>query len=397
MKSFEEIDVIGDGAFGVVTKCKDKNTRKYVAIKKMKQKFTSFEECLNLKEVKSLRKIHHENVVRLLQVFRENEHLFLVFELLGQSLLKTMNEKVIFTENEIRYTMKHLLQGLNYIHKQGFFHRDIKPENLLWGNQTLKIADFGLAREIRSRPPYTEYVGTRWYRAPEIIFRHEFYNSPVDIWSAGCIMAELYIGKPLFQGASDQDQLFKICNILGTPNSFQWSDGVILAQRHNIKLPQTSGTHLSSIILNASPEAIDLISQMLSYDPMKRPSANSCLKHQFFNGQYDSPIRTIQTNNVHPNNNFSRNYVQSSLIAPSYIKKSKDMDNSSSLLEDSTINSLIGGVSENKEPKVTNQGRSINVFQAFSFGTNHRKQVSLDGTRSSKPDSSFGYPLNSLF
>ena len=293
MKHYEEIKVLGDGAFGTVTKAKDRESGELVAIKKMKQRFTSFEECLQLKEVKSLRKMKHENVMKLLSVFRENDHLYLVFELLGESLLHTMNTHIgLFDECEIRYIMHEILQGLNFIHRQGFFHRDLKPDNLLWSldGSRLKLCDFGLAREIRSRPPYSEYVGTRWYRAPEIILRHEFYNSPVDIWAAGCIFAELYLGKTLFQGNSETDQIIKICNILGTPSQSTWADGIRLANKRNLRLPQSSGVPLSSLLPNASPDAITLIQDMLRYDPMKRPSASQCLKYPFFEGEMYSPL-----------------------------------------------------------------------------------------------------------
>lgn len=124
-----------------------------------------------------------------------------------------------FSEPIIRNIMFQILQGLNYIHKHGFFHRDIKPENLLCnGPELVKIADFGLAREIRSRPPYTDYVSTRWYRAPEVLLRSTKYSSPVDVWAVGCIMAELYTLQPLFPGRSEVDQIFRICTILGTPD-----------------------------------------------------------------------------------------------------------------------------------------------------------------------------------
>lgn len=105
------------------------------------------------------------------------------------------------------------------MHKHGFFHRDIKPENLLcMGPELVKIADFGLAREIRSRPPYTDYVSTRWYRAPEVLLRSTNYNSPIDIWAVGCIMAELYTLQPLFPGRSEIDQIFRVTSVLGTPD-----------------------------------------------------------------------------------------------------------------------------------------------------------------------------------
>lgn len=290
MWRFEEISVIGDGAFGIVTKCRDKETGKFVAIKKMKQKFSNFEECLQLKEVKSLRKFKHENVMRMLQIFREKEHLYLVFELLDKSLLKTMEEKQsTFSEAEIRYIIHQILCGLQYIHKQGFFHRDIKPDNLLWSGSNLKLADFGLAREIRSRPPYTEYVSTRWYRAPEIILRDQFYNSPVDLWATGCIMAELYMGRPIFPGNSESDQIYKICSVLGSPNTQNWPDVQHLLNRSGLRLPNSSPIPLSKLIPNASSEALNLISDLLRYDPSKRLSATQALNHPYFKGEMQAP------------------------------------------------------------------------------------------------------------
>lgn len=292
MRRFEKIKVLGDGAFGIVTLCRDKETNETVAIKEMKQRYATFDECLALKEVKSLRKIKHENVVRLLQIFRENDRLSLVFELLPDgSLLNTINDhKGPFTEPEIRLIMAQMFEGLAYIHKQGFFHRDMKPENLLWKGNILKIADFGLAREIRSRPPYTEYVSTRWYRAPEIVLKHEFYNSPVDIWAAGAIMAELFNMKPLFQGTSETDQLFKIISITGTPGPGNWPDGIKLANRLNIRLPQFAPTPLNVAIPTASPEALDLLKDILQLDPSKRLSATQALQHPFFYGKYQAVI-----------------------------------------------------------------------------------------------------------
>ena len=312
MKRFEEVEVLGDGAFGTVTKCRDRETGDYVAIKKMKQRYTTFEECLQLKEVKSLRKIKHENVIKLLQVFRENDHLYLVFELLGCSLLKTMKEhNGPFTDPEVRFIISQVLEGLAFTHKCGFFHRDIKPENLLWGGDTLKIADYGLAREIRSRPPYTEYISTRWYRAPEIVFRSDSYNSPVDIWAVGTIMAELYTLKPIFQGSSETDQLFKICSVLGTPGPNNWPDGVKYASRLGVRLPQFAPTPLSAIIPNASPEAIDLITELLRFDPSKRPSAAQALQHPFFKGPKlsvsQASAESKLSNKLSPTNNTSFN------------------------------------------------------------------------------------------
>lgn len=125
----------------------------------------------------------------------------------------------LFPEPVIRNMMYQVLQGLAFMHRHGFFHRDMKPENLLCcGTELVKIADFGLAREIRSRPPFTDYVSTRWYRAPEVLLHSTNYNSQIDLWAVGCITAELYTFTPLFPGNSEIDQIFKICSILGTPD-----------------------------------------------------------------------------------------------------------------------------------------------------------------------------------
>ena len=132
--------------------------------------------------------------------------------------------------------MYQTLQGLAYMHAHNLFHRDLKPENLLCeGNSddpapTIKIADFGLAKEINAKPPFTDYVSTRWYRAPEILLRAPDYNAPIDIFAMGAIMAELFTMKPLFPGSSELDQIQKICHVLGTPSRVNWEQGFNLAQ-----------------------------------------------------------------------------------------------------------------------------------------------------------------------
>uniref|UniRef100_A0A4W5JM87 mitogen-activated protein kinase n=1 Tax=Hucho hucho TaxID=62062 RepID=A0A4W5JM87_9TELE len=166
--------------------------------------------------LQSLKKLSHANVVKLKEVIRENDHLYFVFEYMKENLYQLMKDR-LFPESVIRNMLFQILQGLSFIHKHGYFHRDIKPENLLcMGPELVKIADFGLAREIRSQPPYTEYVSTRWYRAPEVLLRSQSYSSPIDIWAVGCIMAELYTLRPLFPGNSEVDEIFKICQVLGT-------------------------------------------------------------------------------------------------------------------------------------------------------------------------------------
>jgi serine/threonine protein kinase len=169
------------------------------------------------------------------------------------------------------------------MHKQGYFHRDLKPENLLAHGDKIKIGDFGLAREIRSRPPYTDYVSTRWYRAPEILLKSPSYNSPIDIFALGTIMAELYTMRPLFPGANEHDQMMKICALFGTPTNEEWPDAQKLATKIGFIFPKFERRPLETVVKNTPTDAIDLMQCMMRYDPIKRYTATECLAHSYFN------------------------------------------------------------------------------------------------------------------
>ncbi|XP_066517362.1 serine/threonine-protein kinase ICK-like [Hoplias malabaricus] len=284
MNRYTALRQLGDGTYGSVILSRCLESGELVAIKKMKRKFYSWEECMNLREVKSLKKLNHANVIKLKEVIRENDHLYFVFEYMKENLYQLMKERTrLFPESAVRNIMFQILQGLAFIHKHGFFHRDMKPENLLcMGPELVKIADFGLAREIRSRPPYTDYVSTRWYRAPEVLLRSTSYSSPIDQWAVGCIMAELYTLRPLFPGSSEVDTIFKICQVLGTPKKNDWPEGYQLAATMSFRWPQCVPTSLRSLIPNASTEAIQLMRDLLQWDPKKRPAANQALRYPYF-------------------------------------------------------------------------------------------------------------------
>ncbi|RMC17446.1 hypothetical protein DUI87_06028 [Hirundo rustica rustica] len=281
---YKTIRQLGDGTYGSVLLGRSIESGELIAIKKMKRKFYSWEECMNLREVKSLKKLNHANVVKLKEVIRENDHLYFVFEYMKENLYQLMKERnKLFPESTVRNIMYQILQGLAFIHKHGFFHRDLKPENLLcMGPELVKIADFGLAREIRSRPPYTDYVSTRWYRAPEVLLRSTCYSSPIDIWAVGCIMAEVYTLRPLFPGASEIDTIFKICQVLGTPKKNDWPEGYQLSASMNFRWPHCVPNNLKTLIPNASSEAVQLMRDMLQWDPKKRPTASQALRYSYF-------------------------------------------------------------------------------------------------------------------
>ncbi|KAG8234296.1 hypothetical protein J437_LFUL014458 [Ladona fulva] len=284
MNRYVTLSQLGDGTYGSVVLCRKVDTGEMVAIKRMKRKYYSWEEAMNLREVKSLKKLSHTNVVKLKEVIRENDTLYFVFEYMKENLYQLMKDrKKPFPESSVRNIIYQVLQGLSFMHRHGFFHRDLKPENLLCcGPELVKIADFGLAREIRSSPPYTDYVSTRWYRAPEVLLHSTNYGSPIDLWAVGCILAELYTFRALFPGSSEIDQLFKITSILGTPDKRDWPDGQLLASAMKFKFPQFPRLPLYTIIKNASTEAITLMNDMLSWNPSRRPLAQQSLRYPYF-------------------------------------------------------------------------------------------------------------------
>ena len=277
---------LGGGSFADVYKALEKSTGDIVAIKVLKKKYKKLEECEELRECRSLQILNKlpqyekgfENIINLKKIIftKKTGVLNLIFEYMQQDLLELMkqNEPKHLPEEKIKDIVYQTLQGLAFMHKYGFFHRDIKPENILLLNDKVKIADFGLAREIRTLPPYTEYVSTRFYRAPECILKSTNYNSPIDIWALGCVMAEMYLHpQPLFYGLNEKEVLYRICSILGTPNQDNWPEGMALAHLKDIKMPNCYKSELKDIIRDASEDAIDLMEKMIRWDPKKRETA----------------------------------------------------------------------------------------------------------------------------
>lgn len=296
MNRYKVTKQLGDGTYGSVLKAVNRQTGEITAIKKMKKKFFAWDECMQLREVKSLKKLNHPNIIKLKEVIRENDELFFVFEYMECNLYEMMKRRERhFPESKIRNLMYQIFQGVAFMHKHGFFHRDIKPENMLVKGETCKVADFGLAREIRSKPPYTDYVSTRWYRGPEVLLRSTNYNSPIDQWACGCIMAELYTLRPLFPGSSETDMIYKICGVLGTPNQRTWQEGLRLAAQMNFRFPSFVATPLTTLLPNASPDAIRLMEDLLNLDPSKRPTGSKTLQYPYFqlNAALPTPLPVV--------------------------------------------------------------------------------------------------------
>ena len=347
---------LGGGTFADVYKAKEKSTGELVAIKVLKRKYKKWEDCLELRECSSLQKLHdsslankpgEENIIKLKQIIfiKKTQTLNLVFEYMKTDLLELMKEQEpnILSEEQIRDIMYQTLLGLSFMHKYGFFHRDMKPENLLLNGKKIKIADFGLAREIRSVPPYTEYVSTRYYRAPECILQFTNYNSPIDIWGLGCIMAEMYLHpQPLFCGSNEKEVLFKICSVLGTPTYDTWNDGIQQANIVGIRFPTNPGIELEKVVTGASSEAIDLMKQMLKWDPNKRATAKALLRHPFFtNHTINSYFYTeIQSDIFFGDNNVKKYSNNDNNTKKSENKKTEKLNNNNNDINDSNDNNF---------------------------------------------------------
>lgn len=286
MENFQKIEKIGEGTYGVVYKARDKLSGRLVALKKIRLDADSEGvPSTAIREISLLKELDHVNIVRLLDVVHSEKKLYLVFEYLHQDLKKYMDScpPTGLGENLIKSYLHQLLLGIAYCHGHRVLHRDIKPQNLLidvHGN--IKLADFGLARAfgvpVRT---YTHEVVTLWYRAPEILLGSKFYSTPVDVWSLGCIFAEMIKKKPLFPGDSEIDQLFRIFRTLGTPDETVWPNVTQLPDFKSSfpKWPQQS---VANVLPHLCPEGIDLITKMMKYEPSSRISAKTALSHGYF-------------------------------------------------------------------------------------------------------------------
>lgn len=206
----------GEGSFAVVYQARLLAEGSKVAIKKIKQPQSSWQGCLKLRELRALKTMGaHPNIVRLKELLLEKQSLFFVFEFLECNLAQLLTRSAALDDARVARLSRMLLEGLGHMHANGFMHRDIKPENVLCDahGSILKLADMGLAREVRSTPPYTDYIATRWYRAPENVLKALAYGTGVDVWALGCVTVEMMLGRPLLPGTSDMDMLSRMCQV----------------------------------------------------------------------------------------------------------------------------------------------------------------------------------------
>ncbi|KAG7753533.1 hypothetical protein KL911_002926 [Ogataea haglerorum] len=285
---YTDLNPVGMGAFGLVCSAKDKLTQQNVAIKKVMKPFsTAVLAKRTYRELKLLNHLRHENLISLDDIFLSPlEDIYFVTELQGTDLHRLLTSRTL-EKQFIQYFLYQILRGLKYVHSAGVIHRDLKPSNILINeNCDLKICDFGLAR-IQD-PQMTGYVSTRYYRAPEIMLTWQKYDTEVDIWSAGCIFAEMIEGKPLFPGKDHVHQFSIITELLGSP-----PPDVIdtICSENTLRfvqsLPHKEPVPLSERFKGVEPEAVDLLSKMLVFDPRKRVTAEQALEHPYLSPYHD--------------------------------------------------------------------------------------------------------------
>ncbi|CAD8069038.1 unnamed protein product [Paramecium sonneborni] len=301
--NYSPVEIIGSGAYGCVIQADDKNAKvekdRQVAIKKIER---AFEHRLyakrTLRELKILRLMKHENIVELKTLLlpksrEEFEDVYMVTELLETDLAQVIKSDQVLTDEHIQLFLYQILRGLKYLHTAGILHRDLKPRNLLLNrNCDLKICDFGLGRAMADPSSsnnaniMTYYVETRWYRAPELLVSFKNYTPAVDMWSVGCILAELLLRKPFLRGDSTKRQVKLIFELLGTPNeayiqSFQ-DEKVQNNLRKVIKeTGPKQGIPLEQLFKNASKNALDLLRKLLTFDYRQRITVQQALEHPY--------------------------------------------------------------------------------------------------------------------
>lgn len=287
LDKYERLEKIGEGTYGVVYRSRNKETNEIVALKKIRlEAEDEGVPSTAIREISLLKEMKDENVVRLLDIVHSETKLYLVFEFLDMDLKRYMDkvgDGAGMDADIVKKFTYQLIKGVHYLHAHRILHRDLKPQNLLINKDgNLKIADFGLARAFGiPLRTYTHEIVTLWYRAPEVLLGSRHYSTGVDMWSVGCIFAEMIMRQPLFPGDSEIDEIFRIFRLLGTPNDEVWP-GVTTLPDYKPSFPNWTVKDLTDNVPGSNAQSVEMLAGMLVYDPAKRMSAKTALKCDYF-------------------------------------------------------------------------------------------------------------------
>lgn len=270
-----------------VFKGRNRQTGELVALKEIHLDSEEGTPSTAIREISLMKELKHENIVGLHDVIHTENKLMLVFEHMDGDLKKYMDthgDRGALQPMTIKSFMYQLLKGIDFCHQNRVLHRDLKPQNLLINSKgSLKLGDFGLARAFGIPVnTFSNEVVTLWYRAPDVLLGSRTYNTSIDIWSAGCIMAEMYTGRPLFPGTTNEDQIVRIFRIMGTPTERTWP-GITQFPEYKPNFQMYATQDLRQILPQIDPDGIDLLQRMLQLRPEFRISAHDALKHRWFN------------------------------------------------------------------------------------------------------------------
>lgn len=285
--SFQQLEKLGEGTYATVFKARNRQTGELVALKEIHLDSEEGTPSTAIREISLMKELKHENILSLYDVIHTENKLMLVFEFMDKDLKRYMdtrgdNSKLDYVT--IKLFMHQLMRGIAFCHENRILHRDLKPQNLLINKKgQLKLADFGLARAFGIPVnTFSNEVVTLWYRAPDVLLGSRTYNTSIDIWSAGCIMAEMYTGRPLFPGTTNEDQINKIFRLMGTPSERFWP-GISQFPEYKPNFNMYAAQDLRLILPQIDQLGLDLLGRMLQLRPDMRISAADAMRHPWFN------------------------------------------------------------------------------------------------------------------
>ena len=391
-KKYDVLGVVGEGAYGIVYKCRNKETGKYVAIKKFKEIEDKLVQKTMKRELKMLQMLKHDNVVDFQEAFIYKKNLFLVFEYVEKNLLEVLEKSPNgLNPKLIRSFVFQMCKAVHYLHINNMIHRDVKPENLLIDeNMQLKLCDFGFARKITLNDKnnnvnaMTDYVATRWYRSPELLLSKGIYGPEVDYWAIGCIMGELADGNPMFPGENEVDQLDCIIKVLGNlPQDLvnMFYENPLYNGKELLKVTRPESLE-RRYMGRLGPTAIDFLKGLLQLDPDKRINDETVFKHKYFTCFMKEPENQYildlieKGNNNNTNNNTNGNKKEKSNIEID----SKNMIQTKVINNTTNINIINYNNYNNGNNKINNE--NDNEYDSSSKRTKEKKLEINDSKKS---------------